>query len=65
MKGCKGCPYGSYDPSSDVCDGCRTDPDTGWGGFTDHMLGKHFSNEEERDKYLEDDWEDDEMDDNF
>jgi len=60
---CKGCQYGSYDPCSDICDGCRSDPDTGWGGFTDHMLGKHFNSEEERDKYEKEmeDWEDDEM----
>lgn len=48
---CKGCQYGSYNPMSDICDGCRTDPDTGRGGFTDHMLNKHFSSEEERNGY--------------
>lgn len=60
--GCQGCQYGSYDPLSDICDGCRSDPDTGWGGFTDHMLGKHFDSEEERDVYERDleDYEDDE-----
>jgi len=50
-KNCSGCQYGSYDPMSDVCDGCRSDPDTGWGGFTDHMIGKHFNSEEERSDY--------------
>ena len=54
-KNCKGCPHGSGnspDPCSDVCDGCQNDPDTGWGGFTDHSLGKHFYNEEERRNYI-------------
>ena len=49
---CKGCQYGSSpDPMSDICDGCRHDPDTGWGGFTDHSIGKHFNSEEEADAY--------------
>ena len=67
MSRCSGCKYGSYDPSSDICDGCTSDPDTGWGGFTDHSVGKHFSNEDERDEYYKrmDDFEDDEMPDNF
>lgn len=42
---CSDCPYsvgGSRDPLSDICDGCTEDPDTGWGGFTDHSI----SNEE-------------------
>ncbi len=32
----------------DVCDGIRRDPDTGWGGFTDHFAGKHFNTTEEQ-----------------
>lgn len=35
---CGNCPYGGYDPCSDYCDACRHDPDTGWGGETDHSL---------------------------
>lgn len=67
MKGCSGCPYGSYDPTSDICDGCRNDPDTGWGGFTDHALGAHFYSEDERKEYEKrmEDFEDDELPDNF
>lgn len=40
------------DPLCDMCDGWRNDPDTGWGGFTDHFLGKHFYSEEERREYV-------------
>lgn len=55
MKKCQGCAYGPYpDPSSDICHGCRNDPDTGWGGFTDHSIGQHFYNEEERRKWKDD-----------
>lgn len=53
---CKNCPYsfaGSYDALSDWCDECRNDPDTGWGGFTDHSVGKHFMTETERQEYYE------------
>lgn len=54
-KNCKGCPYNDFgigpDPMSDICDGCRNDPDTGWGGFTDHSIGKHFDSIEEADDY--------------
>jgi len=54
LKNCKGCDWGSYpDPSSDICDGCRHDPDTGWGGFTDHAVGKHFYTEKEQQEYYE------------
>lgn len=45
------CPCGertSPDPSCDMCDGFRHDPDTGWGGFTDHFTGKHYNSEEEQ-----------------
>lgn len=48
---CKNCPYsttGEPDSLSDWCDECRNDPDTGWGGFTDHSVGKHFMTETER-----------------
>ena len=55
-KNCKDCDHrtfsGGPDPMSDVCDGCRNDPDTGWGGFTDHSIGKHFDSDEEYDEYI-------------
>jgi len=54
MKCCDGCQYGKYDPSSDLCDDCTYDPDTGTlGGFTDHSIKKHFDTEEERKEYYE------------
>lgn len=55
MRKCKNCPsssWGKRDSLSDICDGCQEDPDTGWGGFTDHSLGKHFNSYEEREEYL-------------
>lgn len=36
---CKGCPQsccGEPTPCSDYCDDCQNDPNTGWGGYTDH-----------------------------
>lgn len=66
MNGCRNCQYGtSPDPMSDICDGCRNDPDTGWGGFTDHSLGKHFYSEDERQEYrrIYDDYDSDEIED--
>lgn len=56
MSNCKTCPYsfgGNYDPSSDWCDECMCDADTGWGGFTDHRVGKHFNNDEEQQAYYD------------
>ena len=50
------CPCGARttpDPSCDMCDSWQNDPDTGWGGFTDHHLGKHFLSEEERQEWLQ------------
>lgn len=35
---CNHCQYGPYDNGSDICDSCRHDPDTGWGGYTDHSI---------------------------
>jgi len=55
MRKCSSCPYssgGSRNSLSDICDGCRNDPDTGWGGFTDHSLGNHFNSDDEREEYL-------------
>lgn len=46
MSKCQTCPYsfgGNYDPLSDWCDECTHDPDTGWGGFTDHRVGQHLT----------------------
>ena len=51
----KKCPCGARttpDPSCDMCDGWQNDPDTGWGGFTDNYLGKHFNSERERSEYI-------------
>ena len=67
MSKCSTCEYatfGAMDPSSDICDGCQNDPDTGWGGFTDHSTGRHYNSEGERDdehSLFGDDYEDDEM----
>lgn len=52
MSNCKNCQYGpSMDPMSDICDGCRNDADTCWGGFTDHSIGVHFNSDEEAAEY--------------
>ena len=32
---------GERDYSSDICDSCCHDPDTGWGGFTDNSFEEH------------------------
>lgn len=51
---CKNCKYsydGHRDAESDICDNCVCDPDTGWGGFTDHSIGKHFNSDEEANEY--------------
>ena len=53
---CSNCRHsccGRPDSLSDWCDECRNDPDTGWGGFTDHSIGKHFNSEKERQAYLD------------
>ena len=41
---CKKCDFssgGKPNPCSDMCDGCQSDPDTGWGGFTDNSDPKN------------------------
>lgn len=48
---CSNCQYGTYDPLSDVCDGCTHDSSTGWFGFTDHTVNQHFNSEEEQQDY--------------
>lgn len=54
MPNCAKCFWGEkYDNSSNICDTCQNDPDTGWGGFTDHKLGRHFYEEKEREAYKE------------
>jgi len=60
-RNCSNCPHstfgGGYDPSSDVCDSCTCDPDTGWGGFTDHSISDddgnpiHFDSDDERQEF--------------
>ena len=63
MKNCEKCPYGTHpDPSSDICDGCRSDPDTGWGGFTDHAAGKHFNTKQEQEEWYKKHMEDENKD---
>lgn len=50
MKSSQKCPCGinrGKDPSCDMCDGHANDPDTGWGGYTNHFTGKHYSSKEE------------------
>lgn len=61
------CPWGctSYNPNCDACEGHTNDPDTGWGGFTDHSLGKHFDSEEERIEYLKNKTDDEEDDESY
>lgn len=66
---CKNCKYsfgGFRDALSDVCDNCTHDPDTGWVGFTDHSIGKHFNSDKEAEEYYkshryedEDDYDED------
>ena len=61
MSRCNACPYGGYDKLSDICDGCRNEPHTGWGGFRDNKIGRDFRNEQERDRFVAtygDDYED-------
>jgi hypothetical protein len=37
-----------------------SDPDTGWGGFTDHRVGKHFMSDEEQREYYKKHYDDEE-----
>ena len=62
MRRCGSCPYsccGRRDPLSDICDGCTSDPDTGWMGATDWSVvddeGRplHYYSEIEHDRLLE------------
>lgn len=61
-KKCSECEHRLF-KGGDICDGCKFDPDTGWGGFTDHSIGKHFNSDEERDKWYEEHKEEDEDED--
>jgi hypothetical protein len=45
--------HSTYHSDYDACESESYDPDVGWGGFTDHFLGKHFSSEEEREEYIQ------------
>lgn len=63
----KKCPCGANttpDPLCDMCDGWQNDPDTGWGGYTNHYLGKHFDSlkdeQEHKDSLLDLDEDEDE-----
>ena len=62
---CSSCQYGGYNPLSDICDECMEDPDTGWGGFTDHRVGKHFNSREEQTEYYRTHDIDDEYDEDY
>ena len=49
---CSKCPNGpNYNPLSDWCDGCMEDPNTGFGGFYDHRVGKEFMTKDEQKEY--------------
>lgn len=50
---CSSCPHGPRSPLSDICDGCTCDPDTGWGGFTDHSVNRHFNTVKEQQDYMD------------
>lgn len=60
---CDKCSYGPYYNSlSDFCDECMQDPNTGFGGFYDHRIGRGFIDENEQaeyyKKYLDNDSDD-------
>lgn len=48
------CEWGhkTYHSDCDACCGESNDADTGWGGFTDHILGRHFNSEEDREEFI-------------
>jgi len=48
---CGECNHGPYSPLSDICDGCMSDPHTGWSGFHDHRVGMDFNSQEEQQAY--------------
>ena len=55
MSKCSNCPHrslsGGRDSLSDLCDSCTSDPDTGWGGYTNNSTGKHYNSEKEESRY--------------
>lgn len=63
MRRCGSCPYKGFgsgpDPLSDICDDCQSDPDTGWGGATDHSVVNdeghplHYYSKEEHSRLLD------------
>lgn len=53
MSNCSRCLHRGYDALSDFCDGCTHDSDTGWGGFYDHRVDRHFNSTGEQQKYYE------------
>lgn len=59
---CSSCPYSTFgrrDSSSDICDGCTSDGDTGWYGEVDHSFvnedgySPYFKNANERKHFME------------
>ena len=60
---CDNCPYGPYSSLSDWCDECMEDSDTGWFGFYDHRVGKHFNSREEQEMYYREHEDDEDYDD--
>ena len=53
MANCRNCPHRGYDPLSDVCDGCMSDPHTGWYGFRDHRAGRDFDTSRQQERYYD------------
>lgn len=59
---CSDCEYscaGGPNALSDICDGCQHDPDTGWGGYTDHSQEDEYGSH----RHYFDDCDDDDDDD--
>ena len=61
---CADCQYsygGMPNALSDICDSCRHDPNTGWGGFTDHSrededgFPRHYFGDSDNDSIFDDD----------
>lgn len=51
MSRCDNCKY-FYSVLSDICDGCRYEPNVGFFGYTDGATGRHYKNEQEERDYL-------------
>lgn len=51
---CATCPHsigGSPNPLSDNCDGCRSEPNTGWFGSTDNSIDPDSDDDEDENKW--------------